>query len=63
MPANAHPADEDHHEPEHPRRPLLEELELERRARAQFQAMERGGMQWRRRSPNQRFVAHRRGNR
>jgi hypothetical protein len=52
------------HDPEHLHRPLLEEeLELERRTRAQFRAAERGGMQWRRRSPNQRFVAHRRGNR
>jgi hypothetical protein len=40
-----------------------EEHELERRTRAAFRAAERGGMQWRRRSPNQRFVAHRRGNR
>ena len=44
--------------------PLIEqELALERRVRAQFRAAERGGLQWRRRSPNQRSVAHRRGNR
>ena len=49
---------------EHPRRPLLaEDFELERRAGAMFRTAERGGLQWRRRSPNQRYVAHRRGNR
>lgn len=42
---------------------LDEEKELERRSRAAFRAAERGGMHWRPRSPNQRFVAHRRGNR
>jgi hypothetical protein len=47
-----------------PRRPLLdEELELERRSQTWFRAAERGGLQWRRRPPNQRYVAHRRGDR
>jgi acyl-CoA reductase-like NAD-dependent aldehyde dehydrogenase len=44
--------------------PLMEqEPAVERRVRAQFRAAERGGLQWRRRSPNQRSVAHRSGNR
>jgi hypothetical protein len=65
MPANDHPVgDPDPHGAEHPQRPLLDaESQLERRSRAWFRAAEKGGLQWRRRSPNQRYVAHRRGNR
>jgi hypothetical protein len=64
MPASDHPGGAEHHEPGHPRRLLPdEEHELERRARAQFRAAMREGFQWSRRSPNQRYVAHRRGNR
>ena len=48
----------------HSHPPMIEqELALERRVRGQFRAAERGGLQWRRRSPNQRSVAHRSGNR
>jgi hypothetical protein len=65
MPATEHPGgDLERHDLEHPHRPPLEqELKLERRSRAWFHAAEKGGLQWRQRSPNQRFVAHRRGNR
>jgi hypothetical protein len=63
MPASARPeGDPGHHEHPH-RAPLEEELKLERRARTWFHAAEKGGLQWRQRSPNQRSVAHRRGNR
>jgi hypothetical protein len=63
MPASDHPeGDPGHHE--RPHRPtLVKELELERRARTWFHAAEKGGLQWRQRSPNQRSVAHRGGNR
>ncbi len=64
MPAADHPGEDERHDPAHSHRPLLEkELELERRTRSQLRAAERGGLQWRRGSPNQRYVAHRRGNR
>ena len=64
MAGSDHPSDPDRHDPGHLHKPdVEEELELERRTRAQFRAAERGGLQWRRRSPNQRYVAHRRGNR
>jgi hypothetical protein len=65
MPAHAG-AHGDHieHGPDHEPRPTVAlELELERRARTRFHAAERGGLQWRRRSPNLHPVAHRRGNR
>ena len=56
--------DERDHDPAHSHPPVIEqELALERRVRAQFRAAEKGGLQWRRRSPNQRPVAQRRGNR
>ena len=64
MPSHDHPSNSDRHDPAHHHKPLAEEeVELERRTRATFRAAERGGLQWRRRSPNQRSVAHRRGNR
>jgi hypothetical protein len=55
--------DEEKLDLQHRRGRVLEELECERRTRASFRAAERGGLKWRRRSPNQRFVAHRQGNR
>ncbi len=65
MPVSDHPdGDHERHDLDHPRKPLLEEeLELERRAHARFHAAERGGLQWRRRSPNQRYVTQRHGTR
>jgi hypothetical protein len=55
--------DEEKLDLQHRRGRVLEELEYERRTRASFHAAEKGGLTWRRRSPNQRFVAHRHGNR
>jgi hypothetical protein len=37
--------------------------EQTRRDRTWFREVQKGGLQWRRRSPTQRYVAHRRGNR
>jgi hypothetical protein len=64
MPVSDRPSGDEHHEPGHPRRLLPEEEhELERRTRAQLRDAMRGAFPWNRRSPNQRYVAHRRGNR
>ena len=64
MPSSDHPSNLDRHDPAHHHKPIVEEeLELERRTRARLRAAEQGGLQWRRGSPNQRYVAHRRGNR
>jgi hypothetical protein len=65
MPVSDRPGgDLERHDLEHPHRPLPDaELQLEHRSRTWFRAAEKGGLKWRPRSPNQRYVAHRRGNR